>query len=307
MACSGRGTIPRIGLGVLVFSAALLGGVSLADDNTAHQLAAHLIAAPGASGPVQILPGILLAQNSATSPLKRRDLPPPTVRPQLVSRDPAGDDEIDCEVGALRGRPGEPTPAIPSDCIAEITDTLSLGYIGFPTSGDLGRLISPISVTLMLPDGSTRQYLINEVPQMLYLQPGMPLGVYRFTGTGSGRSVAGGFTVKPSSQRVLRVAFPNPYERTVRPGALVTVHLAGYPAGQPQTLYLYRYFSHRDVDTGLTYWQFATRLTSLTTNPRGEAAYSFSTDPSDPLGQYLIIDDPLQQNDLNSATFELAR
>jgi hypothetical protein len=308
MACRRRRAIPGKAFAALVLATALLGGVSFAGDETAHQLVRSVLAGPGNAGAAHVRPGILLAQSSASaqSPLKRRDLPPPTIRPQLVSRDPAGDDEIDCEVGAPRRGPGEPIPATPSDCIAEITDTLSLSYTGFPTSGDLGHLISPISVTLMLPDGSTRRYLINEQTQTLYLEPGMPLGVYRFTGMGAGRSAAGGFTLKPAGKRVLRVALPSPYERTIQPGGLVTVHLAGYPALQTQTLYLYRYFSHRDVDSGLTYWQFATRLTSLTTNVRGEAAYSFATQPGDPLGQYLIVDDPLQQNDLNSATFELA-
>lgn len=237
------------------------------------------------------------------SVLKQNLPPPPTLRPQLVSRDPAGDDEVSCVVGtAERGD----TAATPSDCIAEITDWLSLWYRDFPTSKDgIGQLVSALSVAMAQPNGQVRLFTVTEATQMLYLRPGMPLGRYEFTASGSGKTVTGGFTVKSPTQRTLRVAFNTSGEDQVRPGTPVNVDLAGYPASSTVSLHLYRHLSHRDVDTGLTTWRYATLISRVSVDSLGQAATSFSTEPGDPLGQYLVYSDPPQVSDLNAARFEL--
>jgi hypothetical protein len=86
---------------------------------------------------------------------------------------------------------------------------------------------------MTLPDGRVRQFTVNEVDQMLYLSPGMPLGRYDFKASASGRVVSGGCTVKSPTQRTLRVAFDSSFNEQARAGTLINIDLAGYPAVKP--------------------------------------------------------------------------
>jgi hypothetical protein len=168
-------------------------------------------------------------------------------------------------------------------------------------------LASPISVAMTQPDGQVRQFTVSEVTQMLYLRPGMPLGRYEFSGSASGRTVSGGFTVKSPTQRTLRVTFGSPYDDGVQPGTPINVDLAGYPALTTVSLHLYRYLSHKDVDTGLTTWRYATQISRISVDLLGQASTSFPTERGDPPGQYLVYSDPPQVSDLNAARFELMK
>jgi hypothetical protein len=255
-----------------------------------------------ADAAVQSTPNMKFAQvRPGTSPLKRRDPPPPTIRPQLVSQDPAGDELITCVVGRDTG--GNPR-AIASECIAEITDQLSIWFREFETSG--GKLIGTIQVSITRPDGSVTGLTISEDNrgEPIYFAPGAALGRYSFVARAAGRSVTGGFTVKAPAKRILLVIEA---DREIRGGQSVAVHLAGYRPSERVTLYLYLWFDHRDVGTGETIFKYATVLGSTTTDRRGEAVFSFPTEPDDPPGSYLVASSPAQQNFLFSGIFQVTR
>jgi hypothetical protein len=240
---------------------------------------------------------------SRTSLLQRRDPTPPTIRPQLVSIDPAGDDLIVCVV-ATGGDTGGNHRATPSECVAEITDTLSIWYRDFEDSA--GKLIAPISVAITQPDGNVRRDTITEAnrSEPFYLRPGTPLGRYEFVASAGGRSVNGGFTVKAPAKRILLVPEDS---KSIGAGKPVTVHLAGYRPSERVKVYLYRWLAHRDVGTGQTIFQYATSISETTTDRRGEAAITFPTEPDDPPGTYLVYSSPEQKNDLNSGRFEVTK
>jgi len=292
-----RGRVVVAMVVVLLSGTTLLAGGVFQPHGTMSWISARHFVGLAVPSRVVLVQGLTLA-----SVLKQNLPPPPTLRPQLVSRDPAGDDEIGCVVGKPSG--GE-TAAVPSDCVAEITDWLALSYTGFPTSNDVGHLVSPISVAMAQPDGHVRLFTVTEVTQMLYLRPGTPLGRYDFKASASGRTVSGGFTVKSPTQRTLRVAFDTPDDEQVRPGTPINVDLAGYPALTTVSLHLYRYLSHKDVDTGLTTWRYATQISRISVDLVGQASTSFPTERGDPPGQYLVYSDPPQVSDLNAARFEL--
>ncbi len=257
----------------------------------------------GPQQPARLLsrPDLILVQGTtAASPLKRRDLPVPTVRPRLVSQDPAGDNWITCIV--TRGSDtGGNDRATPSECVVEITDTLGIWYRDLEDSS--GKLIGPISVTTTDPAGNVRKTTVNDASEPTYLRPGTPLGRYTFVATAGERSVNGGYTVKAPTKRILVVG--READQQVTAGQPVTVDLAGYQPSERVTLYLYRWVDHRDVGTGETIFEYATQIRELTTDQRGEAAITFPTEPDDPLGSYLVASSPAQENDLYSGIFEV--
>ena len=296
----------RWGRAVLAMIVVLLSGTTLlAAADAFHPYGTLQRSSPRHLVGLAVPPHVVIQDFTLASVLKQNLPPPPTLRPQLVSRDPAGDDEIQCVIGnATLGDHA----AVPSDCVAEITDWLRLSYYAFTTSKDVGGdLVSPISVAMTLPDGRVQQFTVNEVDQMLYVSPGMPLGRYDIKASASGRVVSGGFTVKSPTQRTLRVAFNSPFDEQARAGRLINIDLAGYPALTTVSLHLYRYLSHKDVDTGLTFWRYATQISRISVGALGHASTSFPTDQDDPPGQYLVYSDPPQVSDLNAAKFELIR
>jgi hypothetical protein len=238
--------------------------------------------------------------------LKRRDKAPPTIRPQLVSQDPAGADEILCMATTGRDTGGN-YRATPAECKPEITDTLQLWYKDLEDAR--GNLLGPISVVITRPDGQTRTSTITEVNRgydAIYLRPGSPLGRWDFVATAAGRSSNGGFTVRSPSKRIL-LAMPEVPGAEISPGAPVEVHLAGYRPAQRVSFYLYYRVGHRDVGTGETIFQYATAIGQSAADSRGEAIITFSTERDDPVGTYLVASLPVQQNLLYPAIFELKR
>jgi len=246
-------------------------------------------------------PDLILVQGTTVaSPLKRRDLPLPTVRPRLVSQDPAGDNWITCI--ATRGSDtGGNDRATPSDCVVEITDTLGIWYREFEDS--TGKLVAPISVATTDPAGNVSTTIVNDASEPTYLRPGTALGRYTFVATAGARSFSGGYTVKAPTKRILVAA--HDADQQVTAGQPVTIDLAGYRPSEHVTLYLYRWADHRDVGTGETIFEYATQIRELTTDQRGEAAITFPTEPDDPLGSYLVVSAPAQENDLYSGTFDV--
>ena len=265
-------SVSIIGAALLFADPRLLGG-DLSTPAATSQKGAWL---PRSSAESVDRGAIFVQLPGGTSLLKRRDPAPPTIRPQLVSKDPAGDNEIACVV-ATRSDTGGNARATPSECVVEITDTLSIWYRDF--EDDTGKLIAPISVSTTQPDGSVRRETITEEDrgQPFYLRPGTPIGRYAFVASGGGRSINGGFTVKAPVKRILLVPESS---GDLRAGAPVTIHLAGYRRSERTTLYLYRWINHRDVGTGETIFQYATSIGDTTTDRRGEAAITLSTEPA---------------------------
>jgi len=266
-----------------------------------------VVAGQGLAGPPQLglstsRPDLILIQATAASPLKRRDLPLPTVRPRLVSQDPAGDNWITCIITNGSDTGGN-ARATPSDCVVEITDTLGIWYRALEDSN--GKLIAPISVAITDPAGNVRKTTVNDASEPTYLRPGTPLGRYTFVATAGGRSVSGGYTVKAPTQRILVAA--RDVDQQVMAGRPVTVDLAGYRPSERVMLYLYRWVDHRDVGTGETIFEYATQIRELTTDQRGEAAIAFPTELDDPPGSYLVVSSPTQENLLYSGIFDVEK
>jgi hypothetical protein len=288
-------------VGAFVFVAAVLATAPAGAGDPAARIALAA-SQPDANSP-RSRPNTILAQiQIGSSPLKRRDPPPPTIRPQLVSKDPAGSDEIPCIVATRVDPRGDPR-ATPATCVVEVTDTLLLSYEEFWSSP--GQLSAPVTVATTQPDGNVRRVTLNEPTETLYMRPGTPLGRYEFVATAGGRSIRGGFTVKAPAKRILLVSPES--NGNIRAGRAVTVHLAGYRPSERVTLYLYRWIDHRDVNTGETIFAYATSIGQTTIDGRGEAALNFPTEPDDPPGSYLVVSSPAQQNNLFSGIFEVTK
>jgi hypothetical protein len=192
--------------------------------------------------------------------------------------------------------------ATPSECMTEITDKLSIWFRDFE-AGD-GKLIGTIQVSITRPDGSVTGLTISETNrgESIYFAPGAALGRYSFVARAAGRSVTGGFTVKTPAKRILVLIEGN---RDIRGGQSITAHLAGYRPSERVTLYLYRWFDHKDIGTGQTIFQYATVIGSTMTDRRGEAVFSFPTERDDPAGNYLVYSFPAQENVLDSGSFDV--
>jgi hypothetical protein len=289
----------------IVAAALLAGGATLsARDLSTPDVTLRRVTWPPHSAVSPLGPDAIYVQlPSRTSLLQRRDPPPPIVRPQLVSIDPAGDDLIVCVVATRADTGGNPR-ATPAECVAEITDTLSIWYRDF--EGGDGKLIATISVAITQPDGTVRRSTITEEDrgEPFYLRPGTPIGRYEFVASAGGRSVKGGFTVKAPVKRILLVPEDS---SSIAAGKPVTVHLAGYRPSESVKLYLYRWLDHRDVGTGETIFQYATLISETTTDRRGEAVITFPTEPDDPPGTYLVYGSPEQENSLHSGIFDVTK
>jgi hypothetical protein len=263
-------------LAVTVAGFAVLGGLSRAEALSVGPW----LAAPG--GPA-VSPRIIPVQNRlASSPLKRRDTPPPTIRPALMSKDPASGAQVDCVVSRQVER--HQTRATPSECGAEITDTLSLE---FPDLDD-----GSIEVVIRAPDGSVGRFTTDRVLEF-YLAAGMPLGAYAVNASDGANSSRGGYTVRPARSRIVKVASETP---VFAPGQSIPVDLAGYRPGETVRLYLYRKVGHREVGTGQTDWEYAAAIGEVRINGRGETSITIPTEPDDPAGEYRIMSDPRQDD-----------
>ena len=237
-------------------------------------------------------PDVVFVQSRLeTSVLKRRELPPPMIRPRLVSQDPAGANTVSCNVGGREF--ASQTLATPSECVAEITDTLQLTFSNFR---------SQILVSLTKPDGQLQRFNAdNEVS--IYVDVGDPLGVYTFVATDGQRTKSGGFMVKSSTKRVVWIVGA---ENGVFRGDTMIVDLAGYRPFESVALYLYRAYGHRDYGSGQTLWEYRASIGRTQMTARGEARIEIPTERDDPLGNYYIISDPRQaDSDINPGTFTL--
>jgi hypothetical protein len=238
--------------------------------------------------------------------LKRRDKAPPTIRPQLVSQDPAGGGQLkNCELTSGRSTGGDPR-ATPAECVVEITDTLALGYQDLQVAGKRPRTIA---LAITPPDGRVRNLTATDAldsNDWLYLPPGAPLGTWGVVAAAEGRTSRGGFTVKRPAKPSL-LAAPEPPVRLVRAGNPVIVHFAGYRPSEEVNFYLYRLVGHRDRGTGESIFDFAATIGRTTADQRGEGVISFATERDDPPGKYLVVTAPLQGSDLDAGTFDFER
>jgi hypothetical protein len=238
--------------------------------------------------------------------LKRRDKAPPTIRPQLVSQDPAGDGELkNCALTSGRSASGSPR-ATQAECVVEITDTLALEYQDLQIGGKRPR---SILLRITPPDGRARNLTATDAldsHDWLYLRPGDPLGPWEVVATAEGRTSSGGFTVKRPAKPSL-LAAPEPPVRLVRAGNPVIVHFAGYRPSEEVNFYLYRLVGHRDRGTGESIFKFATTIGRTMADERGEGIISISTERDDPKEKYLVVTSPLQRSNLDAGTFEFER
>ena len=226
--------------------------------------------------------------------------PSPTIRPILTSNDPAGDNLVVCYVAPVTHTNGyrDLPEALPEECVVEITDTLQiargyddrlLGHSNEPAPGFVvDLLLGPQNEVVTLP---------NLAIDGVYLRPGTRTGIYRFRGHVGRQPVEGGFTIRLSSKRVLQLRYANEEQQT---GAYVA--LAGYPRSATVRLNVYNQISFRpDVGTGERRWRYESPAGAVTVDARGEALVRLPFDVHS-RGNFLLVTEPQQQNDLYSAS-----
>lgn len=212
--------------------------------------------------------------------------PSPTLRPTLVSGDPAGDEGVSCYLDPRTFANGytETPRAVAPQCGVEITDTLRLEF----GSGSV-----PARLLIKGPEGFSK--VVSE-PE-LYIDLGMPLGDYRFEGAAGGRDIVGGFAVKLSSKRVAQLRF-----RDIEGTAIDHLALAGYRPSSRLTLYRYDQVSFQpNVGTGTRTWRLGPSVGEVAADVRGEARVDLPRSLFLPDRNYVIVSDPMQENSLNSA------
>jgi hypothetical protein len=210
----------------------------------------------------------------------------PTIRPVLVSQDPAGDEGISCYVFPQTYPNGftETPRAVASECVVEVTDLLRIEF---------SNVTAPATMTINGPDGFATQ--ISDLEW--YVAPGMPLGEYTFSADVDGKPVTGGFTVKPSSKKVLQLRYKDPQDTIFDYGAL-----AGYAPNQKIIIYYYEQSSYQpNVGTGTRTWRLGQAMGYVMANDRGEAVIKFDISKFGSKRNFLFVTDPFQESDLNSA------
>ena len=111
--------------------------------------------------------------------------------------------------------------------------------------------------------------------------PGDPLGTYTLTATQGGLKAVGTFTVVRATAPHIIV-----YPRSGVRGTAFSVGLAGFQPSSTVPLYLYR-----QCDESPLCFNYATQLSTVRTDARGEANYTLRTQRDDPLGTYLAFVD----------------
>ena len=222
----------------------------------------------------------------------------PTIRPILTSNDPAGDDLTVCYVLPATHQNGtrDSPDATPGACVVEITDTLAV-QVGLE-DGQLGssNAAPSLVVDVLLGPQNEAVTLASRTIDDMYLRPGTRLGVYRFRGHVGAQAVVGGFTIRPSSKRVLQLRYANEQQGT---GAYVA--LAGYPPFSPALIDVYRQISFRPaVSSGQRKWRYAQTIGRANMDARGEALFRLPFDVHSVPGSFLVVTEPVQENDLSS-------
>lgn len=227
----------------------------------------------------------VLAAVAAIGPT-RAAAPSPTLRPTLVSGDPAGDEGVACYVDPQTFANGytEAPRAVASACRVEITDTLRIEF---------GSAAAPDRLLIKGPAGYSK---VVSQPE-LYIDLGLPVGTYRFEGAAKGREITGGFTVTLSSKRVAQLRFEDMDETSIDHLALV-----GYTPSSKLVLYRYDQVSFEpSIGTGTRTWRRGSAIGDVMMNERGEARVDLPRSLFRPAQNYLIVSDPMQENSLNSA------
>ncbi len=254
---------------------------------------------------LQLLPAILGAALAllASAALGQQSVPraSPIIRPILTSFDPQGDDTKVCYVK------GDSPEAMPDACVVEVTDTLDIAAGGdYTQEFVLDVLLGPQNE--VVASASPHHTVESAVPHSpyfppgttsLYIPPGTKLGVYRFRGHVGPRPVAGGFTIRPSSKRVLQLSYANEQQQT---GAYV--ELAGYPPGATVPVDVYTQISFCATNCGAPRrkWRYAQKLGDVTVDGRGEQLVRLAFDVHRVRGNFLLVTEPQQENDFTSGT-----
>jgi hypothetical protein len=153
----------------------------------------------------------------------------------------------------------------------------------------LGWPAGPIDVDVRRPDGSLLPPSTREgyVPAW-HMDPGAPLGVYTVTARQGTRTVSGTFELLARSDKpIVRITAhraPDDVSFSEFPhlaGASFRVSLAGFDAGQPVKLLLYR--GSHNVGYG-----FQAVIGTVEMDQRGEGTYLLQTASDDPPGTYSI-------------------
>ena len=217
----------------------------------------------------------------------------PTIRPILTSSDPAGDELVTCYVlpkTAPNGYRDSPE-AVPDACAVQVTDTLQI-----EAGNDPERPTPQFVVDVLLGPQNEVVTPPSHAIEGVYLSPGTRLGVYRFRGHVGPQPVAGGFTIRPPSKRILQLRYANEPQQT---GAYAA--LAGYPPGAAVPVDIYSQISFRpDVGTGERKWRYVQKIGEVTVNERGEGLFQLPFDVHRVRGNFLLATEPLQENDFFS-------
>jgi hypothetical protein len=144
-----------------------------------------------------------------------------------------------------------------------------------------------ISVSVMQPGGAVlRQGTVTTEGSgagvwTWVILPGDPLGTYTLTATqGQLKAVATFTVVRAMSPRIIV------HPRSGVPGTTFSIGLAGFQPSLTAPLYLYR-----QRDRSIPSFNYATQLSSVRTDARGEAIYTLRTQWDDPVGEYLAFVD----------------
>jgi hypothetical protein len=220
---------------------------------------------------------------SGDSPLRRNEVPPSNVQPQLNS---AGGDAVvpwcTFTSNGVTNRDGT------SDCAVSAGAPLSLQFPGLTPAADLTVQVTPTG-------GAPRQATVRTNADGLAAWdwislPDDPLGAYVVSATQGERQVSGVFVVRQAtSPQIMALLDGGPLPPTYSaptgaPGTAFRIVLSGFAPGQAVPLRVYRAL-------GGTYL-FVADLGAIATDGRGAATYTLRTAAGDPEGDYLLVSEP---------------
>lgn len=221
---------------------------------------------------------------TATSPFRRKDLPPGGVSSLMMFGQGGAGEYCVMHPGGEVSFEGF-TPGVVG-CQLKINDEVGFRFEAFPGASELTLEMSSGTGWSRQVVARVNQEWEADAPFPIVSwrsQVGDPYGDQTLTVSAGGKIERYTVSVGPPPQP-LAVASP----QWVRPGNDVTIELAGYPAHAAVSVYLYR----RAENTRIHTWAYVTALGQVVTDGRGEGQLVIRTLPDDPEDGYMVQTDP---------------